>query len=70
MAKLYAQIQTDKRGRVASKGGESWVQVQITDGSQTALHCEYREEGEHQHGLHITFYDEKTPVYINGERIQ
>jgi hypothetical protein len=30
MAKLYAELTSDKGGRVASKGGEAYVEVNIT----------------------------------------
>jgi hypothetical protein len=34
MAKLYAELSSDKGGRIASKGGEEWLELAIYRGNR------------------------------------
>ncbi len=42
MAKLYAELSSDKGGRVASKGGDSSIVVMFRSGNKNAVRIEYR----------------------------
>ncbi len=41
MAKLYAELTSDKGGRVASKGGDKWLNVDIRNGNLTVARILY-----------------------------
>jgi hypothetical protein len=68
MAKLYAELSSDKGGRVASKGGDSEICYCLKQGNNVVAHIDYTIEN----GLHINlekgFAD--TPININGYIVQ
>lgn len=51
MAKLYAELTSDKGGRVASKGGKNLIRIVIKEGNREVMQVWY--EGEkHQLEVH------------------
>jgi hypothetical protein len=53
MAKLYAELTSDKGGRVASKGGDTMLKVTLSQKNNVDYFIEYDSDG-------ITLYDEHT----------
>lgn len=58
MAKLYAEIDSDKRGRKASKGGDTFLSIDIARGNKTIGTLRvYEVEGADAYRVH--WHDEK-----------
>lgn len=60
MAKLYAELTSDKGGRVASKGGDDFISCRITQNGKIIATIEYC-NGQ----LSINDIDEKMPFVVN-----
>ena len=47
MAKLYAELTSDKGGRVASKGGEKWLELAIYRGNRLVRRFNIDDQGDY-----------------------
>ena len=65
MAKLYAEITSDKGGRVASKGGDDFITCKITQNGKIIATVEYY-DGQ----LHIDDVPDTMPVVMGDYRLQ
>jgi len=63
MAKLYAELSSDKGGRVASKGGNDFISINLYDGNSKVLVIEYCKES---NSLSIDDDTENMQIAING----
>ena len=63
MAKLYAEISSDKGGRVASKGGNDFITCNISDGNNIIISIEYNKSS---HQLHINDETKKLTYNLDG----
>lgn len=62
MAKLYAEIASDKGGRVVGKGGNEYVSVLLRNGNRPVLDLRLTKEG-------ITLCDYSDGIYHNLETL-
>ena len=65
MAKLYAELTSDKGGRVASKGGDNFVSCRITQNGKIVATIEYC-NGQ----LHIDDTSDTMPIVIGEYHVQ
>jgi hypothetical protein len=65
MAKLYAELTSDKGGRVAGKGGEDFISCRITKNGKIVAHVEYC-NGQ----LHINDTNDTMPIVIGEYQVQ
>lgn len=56
MAKLYAELTSDKGGRVASKGGDKWLELAIYRGNTLLRRFIIDDQGTH---IELTEYTAK-----------
>lgn len=63
MAKLYAELTSDKGGRKASKGGNEIITIEIFDGNSNIISIDYKRE---EHELHINDDTENLMVNLDG----
>jgi hypothetical protein len=64
MAKLYAEITSDKGGRVASKGGDNFITVSIYHGNCKVFTVEHN----YENNEYSIFEDtENAIIVINGD---
>lgn len=56
MAKLYAEVASDKHGRVASKGGDEYITVNVSNGNIRVFEITFRDDGERRGTLEIMSY--------------
>lgn len=61
--KLYAELTSDKGGRVASKGGTELITIKIFEGNNFILSIDYKRE---EHELHINDETENLVINIDG----
>jgi hypothetical protein len=47
MAKLYAELSSDKGGRIASKGGDRWLELAIYRGNRLIRRFNVDDQGTH-----------------------
>lgn len=66
MAKLYAELTSDKGGRIASKGGSELLTIKIYDGNSYILSIDYKRE---EHELHINDDTENLVINVDGYTI-
>lgn len=63
MAKLYAELTSDKGGRVASKGGDDYVTVSFNNGNIRIFEITFKDDGERRGLLEIlNFKDASTQI--------
>lgn len=59
MAKLYTELTSDKSARIASKGGDEYVNVKLRAGNRILGHIELRH---HNDGtVYVRWYDSQKP---------
>lgn len=63
MAKLYAELTSDKGGRVASKGGDNFMSINIYNGNKIAVSIEYNRESNQ---LHINDETQTMTINVDG----
>lgn len=63
MAKLYAELTSDKGGRVASKGGHDFLTLKIYEGNNLVASLDYNRT---KHQMHINDEDGTLEVNLNG----
>lgn len=56
MAKLYAEIDSDKGGRKASKGGDEYITVNVSNGNIRVFEITFRDDGARRGTLEIMSY--------------
>jgi len=66
MAKLYAELSSDKAGRTVSKGGNEFISCDISDGNTKILRVEYNRENNE---LYVQNETENMLITLNGEDI-
>jgi hypothetical protein len=60
MAKLYAELTSDKGGRVASKGGDEYITIQLSNGNLRIFEVTFRDDGNKRGQIEVM-------SYYNGE---
>jgi hypothetical protein len=63
MAKLYAELTSDKGGRVASKGGHDFLTLRIYDGNNLVASLDYNRK---ENQMHINEENGTLEVNLNG----
>ncbi len=66
MAKLYAELSSDKGGRVASKGGDNFITVSIYHGNSKVFTVEHNYENNEYSIYEDT---EKAVIMLNDNEI-
>ena len=63
MAKFYAEIDSDKRGRIASKGGDEYITVAFTNGNIRVFEVTFKDDGARRGTLEVlNFRDASTRI--------
>ena len=56
MAKLYMEATSDKGGRVASKGGDEYITVQLSNGNLRIFEITFKDDGHKRGDIHVMSY--------------
>lgn len=56
MAKLYAELTSDKGGRVASKGGDNEITIQLSNGNMRIFEITFKDDGHKRGEMHVMSY--------------
>ena len=58
MAKLYAELTSDKGGRVVGKGGDEYITIAVRNGNVNIFDITFRDDGKKRGKLEIlNYYD-------------
>jgi hypothetical protein len=60
MAKLYAEITSDKGGRTVSKGGDEYITIQLNNGNLRIFEVTFKDDGYKRGQVEVM-------SYCNGE---
>lgn len=63
MAKLYAELTSDKGGRIASKGGEEYITMEVYQGNKLVASIEYNAPNKQ---VHINIDTNEITTNVNG----
>ena len=63
MSKLYAELESDKGGRVASKGGDEYVCMKVREGNTVIARIEYNTINKQ---VHINIDTNEITTNVNG----
>jgi hypothetical protein len=56
MAKLYAELSSDKGGRIASKSGDDYITIQVSNGNARVFEITFKDDGYKRGMLEIMSY--------------
>jgi len=56
MARLYAEVDSDKHGRIASKGREGYITINVSNGNIRVFEITFRDDGQRRGVLEIMSY--------------
>lgn len=56
MAKLYAEVKSDKGGRIASKGGEEYITITVRNGNMSIFDITFKNDAHNRGYLEVMSY--------------
>lgn len=56
MAKLYAELTSDKGGRIASKSGDEYITITVRNGNISIFDITFKDDGEKRGVLEVMSY--------------
>lgn len=71
MAKLYAELTSDKGGRVASKGGDEYITIQVSNGNIRIFEVTFKDDGYKRGKLEVlSYFDGAVTVFDYAKSIK